>query len=355
VKNRVVVVGVGARTPLGLTAQPTAMLYRAASVVMQHGPFVDGAGEPANICALPTLDPRVTGMTRAAELGLPAMGEAIAGLRGAGVKTKVVLCLDEHAADGRAGRISAPELVNGVERRASEIASALEVEVIARGGASLGLALEDVMVQLEKGTFGAAVVGGVHTDYDAARIDELWRAGRLFAGDRLDAVLPGECAAFAVLVRPGTAQAMRLPVRAEIHAVANAWAKARPDNDEPAFTAGGVTTVVKRVSEPLVEQGLRAGWLLSDMTFESLRLYEIMAMTTRTQKIWCEPQQWDAPAQRLGNLGAAAMPLHMVLAAEAWRTGWGPHPIALSLAGSDAGERAAVLMSAPGKETAESI
>src|SRR5205823_1513956 len=68
VKTRAVIAGVGARTPLGLAAQPTALVYRTASVVMQHGPLCDGDGELANICALPTVDPRLTGMLRAAEL-----------------------------------------------------------------------------------------------------------------------------------------------------------------------------------------------------------------------------------------------------------------------------------------------
>jgi 3-oxoacyl-[acyl-carrier-protein] synthase-1 len=49
----------------------------------------------------------------------------------------------------------------------------------------------------------------------------------------------------------------------------------------------------------------------------------------------------------MGHLGAAAMPLHVILAAEAFRRGFAPHPYAVSIAGSDGGERAALLLSAP--------
>jgi len=102
---------------------------------------------------------------------------------------------------------------------------------------------------------------------------------------------------------------------------------------------------VRKAAAELVDEKLRVGWMLTDLTFEMWRVYEWQAMLVRTQHVWGEPQRMDAPAQRLGHLGAAAMPLHMVLASEAWRRGYAPHPLAFSLAGSDSGERAALLMS----------
>ena len=86
--------------------------------------------------------------------------------------------------------------------------------------------------------------------------------------------------------------------------------------------------------------------MLTDLSFETFRHLELQAAFTRTQRHFCEPQQVDSPAQRMGNLGAAAMPLHVALAVEAFRRGYAPHPFAVSLAGSDGGERAALLMSA---------
>jgi 3-oxoacyl-[acyl-carrier-protein] synthase-1 len=326
------------------------MLYRAASIVMQQSPILDAADQPATLCAVTTLEPRMVGAERACELALPALDEAIAPLReiGATLSLKLVLCLDEFVAAKRPdGTVPAYTLTTQLTRKVSALGGQLDVDTSARGAASLGFALEKVLSDLESGRVSAAIVGGVHSDYDPERIVALSEAGRLFTPDQLDALIPGESAAFAVLMLPATARRYGLEPRAQIHSCATAYDKARPDNDESAFEAVGMTAVARKAAEPMTELGLRAGWMLTDLSFETMRLFEFQAMSTRTQKLWCEPQYCDAPAQRLGFLGAAAMPLHLVLASEAWRTGWAPHAVAMSFAGSDGGERAAMLLSAP--------
>ena len=205
---------------------------------------------------------------------------------------------------------------------------------------------------LNAGAIEVAILGGVHTDYDPDRIAALVAGDRLFRSDNLDALIPGEAAAFVVLMRPDTARRHQLRTRAEIHAAATAHEKARPDNDESAFQAAGLTTALRTVLAPLGQEGLRSGWMLTDLTFEVFRHFELQAATVRTQRFYCEPQAVESPAQRLGHLGAASMPLHLVLAAEGFCRGFAPHPIAVSIAGSDTGERGALLISAPGPEAA---
>lgn len=350
-KTRAVVISVGARTPIGLAARPTAYLYRASSIVMQQSPILDANEEPATMCVQPTLDPRLTGEARVVELARPALEEAIAPLAHAGTRPsiKLLLCLDEHMAGRRSdGTVRGHELTSQLTRTVAALGGQTEVDVSARGPAALGFALEGVLADLERGRFTLAVIGGAHSDYDPERIAQLSHAGRLFTPERLDALIPGESAAFAVLAQPHEARRLGLEPRVAIHGAATGHERARPDNDASAFEATALTAAARKAGEPLTELGLRAGWMLTDLSFETMRLFEFQAMTTRTQKMWCEPQYCDAPAQRLGYLGAAAMPLHLVLAAEAWRGGWGAHSIAMSFAGSDAGERAAMLISAPG-------
>lgn len=345
-KTRAVVTSVGARTPIGLTAQPTAFLYRAAHVVMQQSPILDADGQQATLAALPTLDPRTVGSERVSELSCPALEEALAPLLALSAKprTKLLLCLDDYLARNapRAYEVTA-RLTRVLER----LGGAIDVATSARGPASLGFSLDGVLGELESGSVDAVIVGGVHSDYDPERIQALSQAGRLFTTDRLDAIIPGECAAFAVLMTASTARRHGLTPLAQVHGCATGFSKARPDNDESAFDASGLTAATRKAAEPMQEAQLRCGWMLTDLSFETMRLYEFQAMSTRTQKLWCEPQYCDAPAQRLGYLGAAAMPLHLVLAAESWRAGFAPHPVAMSFAGSDAGERAVMLLSAP--------
>jgi 3-oxoacyl-[acyl-carrier-protein] synthase I len=259
-----------------------------------------------------------------------------------------VVCLDEFTGERAAdGRIPAQEVVTELTRRAAKRLPQLDVASTTRGGAGMAFALDGALADLEKNKIDAVVVAGVHSDYDPARIQALSAARRLFTIDRLDALIPGEAAACAVILRGDHARSLRLPIHARIHTLATGHARARPDNDESAYEAGAMTAVTRSAGAELQQHGLRAGWFLTDLSFERWRLYELQSMMTRTQKLWCEPQYCDAPAQRLGYLGAAVMPLHLVLASEAWRRGFGPHPIAISLAGSDGGERAAILLSAP--------
>ncbi|MBK8253724.1 MAG: hypothetical protein IPK82_13790 [Polyangiaceae bacterium] len=346
-----VVVSIGAKTPLGLSAIETGFAYRASAVGMREAPIVEEEGaDPVTMCFLPTLDPLLVGHRRASKLAISALDEALSGVMPAiqQMRTRLVLIMDEHL--GMAGPDSRPpavELGADVVQRASMSTPQVQLETSVRGPAGLGFVLPGTLDALARGSIEAAIVGGVHTDYDPARVRALAQAGRLFKPDNLDSMIPGEMAAFFVLMRPDVARTYKLQPLVQIFTVATAFDKIRPDNDEPAFEAIGLTVAVRKAGAQLAEEKLRAGWLLTDLSFERHRLFEHQSMIIRTQSLWWEPQQWDPPALRMGALGAAAMPLHVVLAAEAWRRGWAPHSVAFSCAGSDGGERAAMLISKP--------
>jgi 3-oxoacyl-[acyl-carrier-protein] synthase-1 len=346
-----VVVSVGARTPLGLSAIETGFAYRAAAVGMREAPLCEeDGGDGVTMCFLPTIDPLLTGADRAVKLALPALDEAIRGVGPAlqQMRVKLVLCMDEQlGVAGPDGQLPGTTLGAWVIQRAAMHAPQTHLETSIRGPAGPGLALQGVYDALARGTIEAAILGGVHTDYDPARIRALAAAGRLFKPDNLDSIIPGEHAAFLVLMRPDVARTYKLTPLANLFAVGNAFDKIRPDNDEPAFEAIGLTVAVRKAGAPLAELKLRAGWLLTDLSFETYRLFEHQSMIVRTQSLWVEPQQWDPPALRMGALGAAAIPLEVTLAVEGWRRGWAPHSIAIACAGSDGGERAALLLMRP--------
>jgi 3-oxoacyl-[acyl-carrier-protein] synthase-1 len=350
VKTLAVVCSVGAVTPLGLRAVEVGLAHRAAVAGMREAPLCDAEGEPITMCFLPTLDPRAVGADRALLLGQRALDEVLLGL-GAGtsaLRTRLIVALDPELTKKTVdGEVPAQRLVSGLAMHARPTLPQLTVEVVARGAAGPGFVLEQACEALAEGSIDVAIVGGVHSDYHPERIAALAEAGRLYRADNLDALIPGEAAAFVALARRDTARRLRAPIQAELHSVATAWEKARPDNDEPALGAAGLTVAVRTALAPLAEAKLRAGWVLTDLTFETFRHLELSAMMTRSQRFFCEPQQVDSPAQRMGHLGSAIMPLHMVLACEGFRRGFAPHPYAVSLAGSDAGERAALLLSAP--------
>ncbi|MFO0585961.1 MAG: hypothetical protein U0441_00405 [Polyangiaceae bacterium] len=346
-----VVVSVGARTPIGLSAVETGFAYRAASVGMREAPLVEEeGGDPVTMCFLPTIDPLLTGADRAVHLALPALDEAMRNVGPAlqQMRVKLVLCMDEQLGiAGPDGHLPGTTLGAHVIQRAAMHAPQTHLETSLRGPAGPAMVLQGIYDALARGSIEAAILGGVHTDYDPARVKALAEAGRLFKTDNLDSIIPGEHAAFLVLMRPDVARTYKLTPLANLFAPGTAFDKVRPDNDEPAFEAVGLTVAIRKAGAPLVDARLRAGWLLTDLTFERHRLFEHQSMVVRTQSLWTEPQQWDPPALRIGALGAAAIPIEVALACEGWRRGWAPHSIAFACAGNDSGERAALLVTRP--------
>jgi 3-oxoacyl-[acyl-carrier-protein] synthase-1 len=342
------VVGVGAVTPLGLHAVDTAFANRASAAGMRQAPLVDAEGEPITMCFLPTLDPLLTGAERAASLAGRALEEALQSvepLTSMPSRARMVVAIDEFLTSKTPGeRPPAEHLARLLTARARSLVPSMSVEVTPRGPAGPSHALPALRDELTSGALDFAILGGVHTDYDPARIAEIDGAGRLFRPDNLDALIPGEAAAFVVLMRADVARRLKIRERASILASATAFEKARPDNDESAFQAVGLTSALRTV---LSEPDLRVGWVLTDLTFETFRHFELQAALTRTQRWFCEPHHVESPAQRMGYLGAAATPLHLVLASEAFRRGFAPHRFSVSIVGSDSGERGVLLVSRP--------
>ena len=327
-----VVVGVGARTSVGLTARHTAFLLRCGVAGFHEAPLLDVEDELVTIGSVPTLDPLLVGADRVLLLAQAALDEALDALgeRVAGRRFRIVLGLDEILGR-KVGVTSTPAdlLAVAIHQHAMKRGpSAVTVEAVARGEASPGLRLAAACDELARGETDVVLLGGAHSDYDP------------------------ESAAFLVLTTPGFARSNELPPRAWLHGVGQGFEKAGPDNDEPASEALGITLAVETATAGMEADKLRAGWILTDMTAEVHRVSEWQAVFIRAQRFLGPPQWVDAFAHKLGRMGAAALPLQVAIASTAWRHGFGPHPLALSTVGSDSGERVATLWSDPeGRQT----
>jgi 3-oxoacyl-[acyl-carrier-protein] synthase-1 len=166
----------------------------------------------------------------------------------------------------------------------------------------------------------------------------------LYSSDNLDALIPGECAAFVVLVSPGFARQWRIPQHAGVLSHGQAVEEATPDNDHSAMEAYGMTAAVKTAVRAMIDAGVKVGWSITDMTFEMRRVHEWQSMLIRTRRAWGEPYVVDSPAQRIGNLGASFMPFAFAMAHEGWRRGIAPDDRCVVTAGSDSGHRGAVVL-----------
>jgi 3-oxoacyl-[acyl-carrier-protein] synthase-1 len=350
VKALAEVVGVGARTAVGLTARQTAFLLRAGAAGFHDSPLLDHNDELVTIGSVPVLDPLSVGADRVRALALAALEEALEPLSSldAPLRLRVLLALEPALANGRVqDEAPAQRLASDVRRRLRKMGHQAEVDALPTGAAAPCAGLIAACEALARGEADALLLGGSHSDYDPAIVRALSEQGRLFGSGKVNGIIPGECAAFVLLALPSVARKRGLEVRAHFHAAGLGFEKASADNDEPAFRALGLTHAIRGLGAAMDPEGVRAGWLLSDMTAETHRVSEWQAAYVRTQALWCDPQCIEAPAHRLGRLGAAALPLHVALAATAWRHSFAPHSVAISLVGSESGERGATLWSAP--------
>ena len=346
-KARAFVASLGVRSALGRGAAETCFLLRTGIPVLAAAPLVSGEGEPITMGFDATLDPYLVGDDRAAKLAVTALEEALAPVVASqeAVSATLILCVDPPLAPRAHG---APEpgarLVATLHTRAQELCPGITLDIAARGGASAAFALSAALGSLAAKEIDAIVLGGVHTDYDPATIAALDAAGRVFTPQNLDALIPGEIAAFVVLTREETARLLDVHPAARLGGIGTAVGAPRADDDSSAMDGTALATAIRAASEDLAELGLQAGWAICDHTFEVRRVLEWQSAVTRTHAMWCEPHRLDVPAQRIGHLGAAALPFAMIMAAEGFQRGYAPSGVAMAFAGSDAGERGAVLL-----------
>ncbi len=338
-----VVLAVGARTPIGLDAVQTGFLLRTGMPVITGAPIAAPDGEAITMAFDPTLDPYLVGEERAVELAKAALAEVARPL-GPGARSlrlAIVLGLSEPIP----GTQSDTSSVLGTLLRTTlrEHFGDAPVQLSMRGGGGVIGQLAAALGALERRDIDAILFGGIHTDYDPRTIAWLYSQGRLFSPKNLDALIPGEAAAFVLIAHRDLAPRLGITPLARIHGTGAGMEEATPDNDKSAFRAKGLSTAVRAATKDLPDE-MRVGWALSDHTFELRRLHEWQAMLTRTRKSWCAPLVTDSPAQRMGHLGAAALPVSIAIAAEAFSRGYAPFPLALCFAGSDGGERGTILV-----------
>jgi 3-oxoacyl-[acyl-carrier-protein] synthase-1 len=306
----------------------------------------DPEGKPLTMGAVPVLSPDSSGIDRLRELTSFALADLFGdALAHAGVvRKRFSVLVDEHLATAEADGSVPAQLLSGALQADARtvVGSDCTIDVWAVGAGGGAHVLVTLCQELQAGALDIALLGGVHSDCDVTRIAHLAQADRIFSSENKDALLLGEGAAVVALCRADVARQLGLTAYAELVAYAGGHEVATPYNDVSAFEARGLTVALRQVERAL--QGQRIGWWMNDLNTEMYRQYEFQAVLARTQPLWCEPAVLDAPAQRLGELGAASLPMHVALGVEAWRRGYAHFPWLVSTTGSEGGNRTAVAL-----------
>jgi 3-oxoacyl-[acyl-carrier-protein] synthase-1 len=239
--------------------------------------------------------------------------------------------------------------------RARDAATVLGLELFGEGAPELqavpndraagAVAIAQAADLLQRGDADLCVVLGVDSLLEGGVLQALSDSGQLKTAEAPSGLVPGEAGAALVLETASAARRRKIPVLARIAAVA-LEREASYGPDAPASGAG--------LERAIQQAGAAAGGLggvkrvLSDLNGERWRFLEwALAESRIVADLGADWQLWH-PADCLGDVGAAFVPLATALAVRSFARGYAGGGQVLVLASAERGERTAMVIGPPG-------
>lgn len=344
-----IISALGARSPVGLDAEQTAMGIRFSHLSPRRTRFEDSSGQPVGMSLLSALPDEMEGKERMVALAVPALVECAAMDRRASTSPsqgRPIVLLGCPAPRPGFAATDAQEVLRAVVRDAGVDACPERSAAFAVGHAGFAVALERALSELA-GAQGAPIfVGGVDSYHDAQAAAFLDGELRLRGGDNTDGFVPAEGAGFLAVRSGGAGRAHRFG-----EVVLAASDLERTVSDGKPNLARAMTELVARAALSLaaargeaaaqrVHDGQRLGWYLRTTNRERHRAREEAFVMTRSPRLF-DPDgtHIDELAEHLGDAGAASGALLAVFVCQGFASGYAPHGTAVISLASDGPER----------------
>jgi 3-oxoacyl-[acyl-carrier-protein] synthase-1 len=334
------VVAVGARVPVGLSAETAAAAIRAGvNRIREHPHLLDGAGEPLRCGRDPLLEPGAYGVRRKAALAEDALRQVLEVLQPIADPALPVLLAAPEQRPGFDGA-DARTLLD----RLAGCGSNIEVHLAGRGHAGVFEALARASTSLAKKQHRICIVGGVDSYLHADTLNWLDEARRIHRSDVRAGFLPGEGAAMLALTLVGSARRLGLRVLGRVRSVATAIEQRSFDSDE-GLLGEGLSQAVREATAAL-EAGEPVHDVYADINGERHRSEEWAFTLLRHPRCCVDGSVYVNAAEQCGDVGAATGALQIALALRAWHGGYARGPRALAFAGSWQGTRGVAVLEA---------
>jgi 3-oxoacyl-[acyl-carrier-protein] synthase-1 len=309
---------------------------------MQHPLMADVEGRPVLVASCPWFDAKFSTGARIRTALIDAVREALRPLAAADEPPSCTALVNLP--------LTRPGLPDDlVERIRRDVMDAFPtrfegVAVAARGHAGALMALRTGISALKAATVDACIVAGSDSYFDLESLEWLEETEQLHgAGRRNNAwgFVPGEAAGAILILRADNANRLGLPILARIAAVGLG-------HEDKLIRTGsvclglGLTGAFREVFAHLSRQ--RVTDTYCDMNGEPYRADEYGFAVTRTREHFVAPDEFVAPADCWGDVGAASAPLGVLLAVIALQKAYAKGDVALVWASSDTGERGAALV-----------
>ena len=337
------VVCANAVTPLGYDLPSTATAVRAQMSSFRETYMVDRAGEPIVASIVEGLKEDCIGPERVVDLALAALQPVMADISEKGVEVGSFPIF-----------LSLPMTRPGTEILEDVMYVALAsvfggegardyLRIRSEGHASTIRCLEDAVGILAKGEAELCLIGGVDSYWQYEVLDCLDQIRRLRSDRNLDGFIPGEAAAFVLLMTPHYAQRLGMNPMAELGVVANAH-EPQPLNVDGVSIGEGLSSALRSIVSSNDLHPAMIDWVVCDMNGESYRSMEWSYAWLRTGKHFRDPVELWHPADCYGDVGSASGALLLAITAEALDKGYGRGQTALVFTSSDGPLRSAAVL-----------
>lgn len=340
------VLATGARTPVGLTAESSAAAVRAGILRGREFPFISPSGEPVVVAADALLAPTCEGRARM----LPML---------ASVLDEVMRKLSPHRVSRCPGYVwlTLPEsrpgfddsdaawLADKVRTKLAEYSLTAQVEITGRGHAgtlhTIGRAAQ-LSLRQEDALF---VICGVDSYLHPKTFSWLEQDRRFKQASIRSGFLPGEAAGCLVLASSNLRVHLRAQPLASVQGIGTAQETLLRESETGSLGVA-MTAAVRDATAGLVLSHEAADALYLDLNGERYRSEEWGFVALRVPEAFRQ-LTYQAPSDCWGDVGAAFGTLASNLAVQSFTRRYAPGPRALVLAGSDGGQRGALLLQSP--------
>jgi 3-oxoacyl-[acyl-carrier-protein] synthase-1 len=339
------IVGIGARTPLGLEAAPAAAAVRAGISSLGHHPFmIDSIGDPMRGALDHQLDPALMGFERLLALARTALREACMPL---GSVAEVPSPMPVY--------VALPEFRPGfTEQEAIAVRSGLtaveglpiklsEVNVLPHGHAAGLAALKMATEQIEQGDSQVCLLGGVDSYFHPDTMDWLDKNRQLAGAVSRSGFVPGEGAGFCLLMAESLGQRLGLSTLARVRTTA-IGRETKLIRTSDICLGHGLTAAVRDAVGRLHLPSERINAVICDINTERYRGEEWGFVCLRLGQYFDDPTAYLSPADCWGDMGAASGPLFTMLACQAASRGYAKGRRAMFWASSEGGLRGAAVL-----------
>ncbi len=342
-KAPIYVVGGGAVTPAGLNARQTLAAIRASLSAFERRTLTDPFGEDQTVSRIPShYSLRLTENAWLTNMAARAVGEALEkGGVAAGASTLLLVTPEAFREHPAFSEIPSSDFLKGLQDELGECFHPTSRVVDGGAAACIGL-LDRAAHLLATPGIEQVLLGGVDSLVNDKDIARLKAANRLKAEDNAQGLVPGEAAAVVCLRHSPSRD---LPAQCAIRGVGAAL-EANSVLSENHSQGRALVAACRAAIEgkSLAESDIK--FIVSNDNGERYSAWEGLIGRPRFYRTRRETLPMAYHAMTIGEVGAGAGALTLLIAADSFAKAYAPGPVAMCEAASEAGMRAAALVSA---------